>query len=794
MILLSREIRFLLHNWISVCILTAVALYPLQSFSQYSVMQKGLEAGKYPTEELYVVTDRDIYISGENVCLKVFSLNRLTHKPSDLSKVVYISLLDHSANPVVQVKIGLNGSSGSGKFTLPDTLRTGSYFIGSCTHWMQNYSPDFYSYKKISVVNPFQKIDQFKIRSHEPVADTIIFYPESGRIVLGCKTNIGFRCLDKNMDPLEVNGSIVNGKNDTLCRVATNKSGYGLFSIHPEDTDKLYLIPSARSLSAKSFSLPAVSSEGISFTIENNKEQQMMKIRILKSLGFNGSGRRFYLVYNTFSIPPFIKEFVPGKDTEITLQKISLPPGLASLSITDDNEQILAKRFIYNKIPEPVFKVRVAKTDFLIRDQVRVEISSENQTGDPVESDLTVSVVKSFAHSDADVNSLCSFIQIPGPAGDNLGIGYSDINDQLIFYSGSEGFFSGTDNPGTEPKYLPEPEGHLVSGTILSTTTGKPLPGEDLILSIVGKSALCKFTKTDENGAFNFNIKESGNREIVIQPLRSDLNNYYIEINNPFPMTFNKYQPAPFFIDTGKIDAINSAVISMQVNALYEPMRSNGSVKTKQIDKPAFYGQPQYEVLLADFIELTSLKEVIKELVPVAFIDTRKGKNTFNLITNLPGKNYLTNPFILVDGVAFYNHDAVIKIPPAEIEKIDVLNSRYYISDISLEGIIDIKTKKGNLSVAGLEMPVFRQEFEAPSSGTGFRAPEYLNAGQKNSRIPDLRNTLYWNPDIRTDRNGKAYTEFYTSDEGGSYTITVEGITKAGAKGKSTTEFTVSSK
>jgi uncharacterized protein YfaS (alpha-2-macroglobulin family) len=88
-------------------------------------------------------------------------------------------------------------------------------------------------------------------------------------------------------------------------------------------------------------------------------------------------------------------------------------------------------------------------------------------------------------------------------------------------------------------------------------------------------------------------------------------------------------------------------------------------------------------------------------------------------------------------------------------------------------------------------MQVFRQEFEAPSPGTMFYSPEYLSVKQKESRIPDYRNTLYWNPYIKTDKNGKATMEFYTSDEPGDYLVFVEGFTAGGLKGSAFTTISI---
>ena len=61
-----------------------------------------------------------------------------------------------------------------------------------------------------------------------------------------------------------------------------------------------------------------------------------------------------------------------------------------------------------------------------------------------------------------------------------------------------------------------------------------------------------------------------------------------------------------------------------------------------------------------------------------------------------------------------------------------------------------------------------------------FLSPDYSTSGLKNSRIPDFRNTLYWNPSIQPDKNGKYIIEFWSSDFASDYTIKIEGVTGDG--------------
>jgi hypothetical protein len=59
-------------------------------------------------------------------------------------------------------------------------------------------------------------------------------------------------------------------------------------------------------------------------------------------------------------------------------------------------------------------------------------------------------------------------------------------------------------------------------------------------------------------------------------------------------------------------------------------------------------------------------------------------------------------------------------------------------------------------------------------------SPDYSSAEMKNSRIPDYRNTLYWNPAFEPDEKGKATIEFWSADNRSDYTISINGITSEG--------------
>ncbi len=760
------------------------------SFSQSADEIPGLTAkGKY-SEELYVRTDRDIYIVGESVYLKVFCFSNLTHNKSGISNVGYISLLDRSGNPVLQTKIRIHGLSGSGYITLPDSLSTGNYSIATCTHWMRNFSPELYSYKIITVINPFRNIDRIRMRGHDTETDTVIFYPESGNIIAGAETAIGFRCLGADMNPVEMKGIITDSGSNIICRVQSDENGFGLFRLTLPLNEKLFFRPDDAAQTPKEFELPTANDSEVALSVIEDGVLSNFRVRVTGSHEFNTGNKKFQLVYAPVSLKPFVLDAEPLSGGEKIFTRNSLPAGLASIILIDETGTRYSERWVYNEQKEAInLIIKPDKENYSAREKVKIDITAIDAMGKPVESDLLVSAVNLITMPDLeDINA--EDLQITGLPEVNNKAGIRNVNDRLVFMQNTEGRITGNTGRQTHV-FLPEPDGHIISGVIRNSVSGEPLRKENIVLSFVGRTALCSFTKTSEEGRFVFVTPEDGVREIVIQPLSPDLDDYYVELDNPFPEAFSKTYPPAFSLDTGMLELINKAVISMQVKLIYDPLMPEKPVVQQKTAPKDFYGLPDHTTKMSTFIQLTSVMEAIKEIVPGAVTTSRKGKTVINTIYKQNYQIEVRDPLVIVDGVPVLNHEKVLNIKGNKIEKIELLSKEYYVSEIALGGVIDITTYDGDLSVIEFDKPVFRQEFEAPQPVYRFTSPDYSDASRKESRIPDYRNTLYWNPDVRTDVNGRAAVEFYTSDEAGDYMIFVEGFTSDGHRGSATLLFSV---
>ena len=179
-------------------------------------------------EELFLQTDRDLYIVGEQVWFKIYKINALTHKPNNVSKVVYLELLNGAGYPVVQIKLKVERKSESASFNLPETLSSGNYLLRAYTNWMKNYSEKDFSFKPITIFNPFHGPEKIKIPSKRQFIDTVLFYPEGGVLVSGIESKVGFRAIDKSGRPQSLDAAIVNEKMDTNISVWSGVKTQGL--------------------------------------------------------------------------------------------------------------------------------------------------------------------------------------------------------------------------------------------------------------------------------------------------------------------------------------------------------------------------------------------------------------------------------------------------------------------------------------------------------------------------------------------------------------------------------------
>ena len=106
-------------------------------------------------EFIYVHTDRDVYVAGENIFFKIYLVNSLKKLEIDNSKIAYIVIRNSNQKRIVESRLWLDNKTGYGSISIPDTLSTGFYQIVAFTNWMkEEFEQDRFT-KEIYIVNRF---------------------------------------------------------------------------------------------------------------------------------------------------------------------------------------------------------------------------------------------------------------------------------------------------------------------------------------------------------------------------------------------------------------------------------------------------------------------------------------------------------------------------------------------------------------------------------------------------------------------------------------------------------------
>ena len=731
-------------------------------------------------------TDRDVYIAGEPVWINVKCVKAGTSTASDLSKVAYIELINAANVPVTQIKLHLNRNGvASTRFVLPDTLSTDNYRLRGYTKWMRNYNADLYFSRIISVVNPFVN-KTFPKGDKVFSSDTVIFYPEGGRIISGEENRLIFQSLDIFAQGISVDGFIVSGSGDTVATVTSNAMGIGKFSLTPEKNSSYSFLLNTTGKTVP-LSLPRIEDSGYGIHLENSTSSKtVFKITASnKAIDEQESG----FLHIVSAGGKFLKSYpvTVKSGVQIVVEKGSLPNTLLFASLINDKGEVLSSRYFKFSAPKPLssIDVKMDKATYKTRSKVSFDIVNSHKL-----SDISVSVVKSCLLNDA-----------PGVIG-NSGIPEKNLsrwqtdeiseNDLLICYKPVTDILTNSQ----QIQFLPEMEGEIISGVILNKDSNEPIVNKSYILSFVGKVPVISITETDSSGRFNYISNRYGEREIVIQPMSKDTTdlNYRINLDIPFSNSYSTVPVKPLYMDSARVAGINRAIINMQLNMVYKPYNSYPIKPVEPVVPFPFYGKPESTVALGHFIELPTMEDVIREIVPQVYLRRDKGKYYFYIYDASLKKQNNDIVFSLVDGVPVWDADRILMINPEEMDRIEVIRHNYYLHRYNLGAILNLFTTKGDLSAMDFDKRIFRQSQQCYSYSYNFNSPDYSIDSVKTSRIPDFRNLLYWNPEISFDNDNKASVVFYTSDEASEYTIIVEGLNAEGIFERTQYPFKVTGK
>jgi hypothetical protein len=321
-------------------------------------------------------------------------------------------------------------------------------------------------------------------------------------------------------------------------------------------------------------------------------------------------------------------------------------------------------------------------------------------------------------------------------------------------------------------EYLPEIRGITISGKIIDKST--KLPQKDIYVSLSEPKHGEYFSiyKTNNQGRFVFSLPYmQGPHDFFIQSEYSGSLSSEILIDNGFCNKPVKLPYIAFKLNEGEIHLLKYLAIDQQLSEKFlfnkDTLSDSQHAETEPLP---FYGSKKIVYYTEKYIELPNIEEFINEIIHEATIIKENGETSLISMK----RTYLSNcpPLILLDNVHVNNDDQLLKIPLNRIEKVEVINRDYVVAGMRYYGIISVYSKNKNF--AGLDLnknSVFFTYDLFSDRNTGY---DY-NVRSNDSRIPDRRNLLYWNPDIQLSADKKTTISFYASDSGGDYIVYIRG-------------------
>jgi hypothetical protein len=689
----------------------------VQDMQEYLKKQFLRYTGAVPREELFVHSDREEYIAGEELWFNLYLIDRQSLKPSSNSRIAYFELLNDKNRPVQQKRILIDKGFGPGQIELPDTLSTGIYTIRAYTSWMKNFLPENCFMKDIVVYNA-------------------------------------------------LNPEAPHGNSEESKRIG-KETGNG---------------PAGK-----------IKKTGVTLSV-NSSKPDMLEILIHADTAFRSENNNLFFIFiqTRGNIDHVSTEKLTGDTTTIHILKTALSPGINQIDLFNAMGEPVGERFIYTPEKESAWPSVYSDDTFDLRSRIALEVGLVKEDSASInKANLSISVSPLTRDQEStDLNEYLLFGteygELPWNAikGRKISAIPPEEMDSILLRVSSNWINWETILSADMPvfKYPMEKEYHFLLGRLLNSDQQAAGAGEVLVLCTPGKEAGFQYARTGNEGNFRFRIHIDeeledlilmpvdvhDNQKIVIESSFSDQNSQTDLLNGTIK------RPVPPYI--------SKMSVNYQVSAIYS-VTSMGSPLNPVItpSKPVrFYGKPDIELIMADYISLPVMEEVFFEILPHVSLKKEKSGYDISITDRVDNRLYVTSPSLMIDGVLIKDPAMIIGLDPEIVEKIDVIKERYRVGNYVFPGIINVITKSGDFSCVSLPGYMIRIPYRVTDPVWSFVSPEYANQEMESSRIPDYRNTLYWNPSVKPDKEGKAVIEFWSSDNRSDYIINIQGITQGG--------------
>ena len=761
------------------------------------------------TEKPYLHFDKPYYAAGDTIYFKAYVTAGDQFLLSKLSEVLHVDLITPANIITKSIKLQLVNGVAWGDFALPDSLPKGNYHIRAYTQWMLNIADANLFEQTIPVGSLKDTIDRSTPVTKKADVD-LQFFPEGGEMLAEVNSKIAFKAISADGKGIDVKGVITDNTGKEAAKFIAIHLGMGYFNLTPDAGKTYHAKFTAPDGSKKVVNLPTVNRKGL-VLMANNDSLAKIKVQVVanKSYYQENQGKDFSLEIYAGGVKTIVKNRLDHIIMPFDILKKRIPTGIARISLLSAGGEPLSERLVFVQSPDLLtLDVSSDKKEYSKRGKVNISLNAQSKAGVPSTGDFSVSVTdESKVPVDENNESsiltnllltadLRGYVEQPGYYFAGSTVSHLPELDVLLL---TQGYRRYVWVPGADStvKYLPEK--YLQLSGVAKNSSGKPIENGDVTLIGRDGGPMLKQV-TDKNGAFRFgNLVFQDSTAFIIRATynKGKSINKIILDKDPPAFVINEQSNHP----VSEADALMDAYLANALR-LKEEMARYGLITGKQLKQVNIKAQsvkPLYRTLSyagaggADqVLHMKDVKGLGGQLG-----DVLNGRlRGVTIMNGTPVSNYGGPMLVVVDGVQSQKGSIKLNdIPPSDVKTVEVLKyANAFVYAEGHNGVIVITTKQGgedndHLNTAPGEgmLPVTLNGFHKARE---FYTPIYDNAAIKNPRA-DLRTTIYWKPDLVTDKDGNTTFSFFNADGAGSYRVVVEGIDSKGAIGRQVYRYAV---
>ena len=839
----NKRILFLL----SFCLSLAIAwgeIPPAKVIFQQYMNQAQTFANNFPREKAYLHFDNTSYYVGDTIWFKAYVTLAEQQTFSQISRPLYVELVDQTGHIADKQIIKLTQGEGNGQFILPPSMLSGYYEVRAYTRWMlafnepQYFSRTFPIYQLTNSDKLERSITTYELSSsmENRPSETeeklnVRFFPEGGQLVEGVTSQVAFKAESKNEGNIELSGTIYTKEGAEITSFETLHDGMGRFEY----------TPSAQPAIAKvdfqgkkyEFTLPQALPNGYVLSTVSNAGALLVRVFCNAA-----TPQDTLAVFISHQGRPYVHQLISCRSDapqEFILPTRKLPAGVLQVSLINRAGNTLCERFVFANPRAPLqISTKKLKEVYAPYAPIRCELQIKNAKGEPVSGELSVSIrdgVRSdYLEYDNNIftdllltSDLKGYIHQPGYYFASPSPRKQTELDVLLMVHGWRKYdmSQAISTAPFTPLQLPETQLAL-NGQVKSTILKNKL--KDIALSVIVKKDdqfITGGTVTDENGRFTIPVEDfEGTTEAVIQTRkvgkeRNKDASILIDRNfSPAPRAYGYKELHPEWKDLAywqqKAESFDSLYMDSirKVEGLYvldeveiKSKRRQGSnmatkINEKSID--AYYDVRRSVDLLRDNGKIvTTIPELMEKLSPQFDWDRSNDKLTYrqkpicyimdnHILSETETQMMLTEvdglaSIIISKGTGGIDDDIIQNTKMSEvtdstgvdISKLDKY-SVFYLIPLPRRDVLN----KSQTAVLGTRQTVIQGYTHALE----YYSPAYPTKELYMDKV-DKRRTLYWNPSVRTDENGKAVIECYNNQYSTPVIIQAETMSKDGQIG-----------